>query len=75
MSCLPSFCSDVPIKLFKESLALCKVYFGIYHLSTARCVQLYGQLYWNRWTTGHNHQWLEESLKHYTMELDILQVR
>ncbi|KAL8585818.1 hypothetical protein ACOMHN_065168 [Nucella lapillus] len=63
---------NVPMKLFKESLALCKVYFGLYHLNTARCVQLYGQLYWNTWITNSRQDYLEECLGHYIMELDIL---
>ncbi|KAK7494275.1 hypothetical protein BaRGS_00014557 [Batillaria attramentaria] len=64
---------SIPIGLFTESLALCKLYFGTYHLNTARCVQLYGQLYWNNWISNKRRDWLEESLKHYTLELDILE--
>ena len=40
----------------------------MYHLKTARSVQLWGQLYWNRGSSTY-----EESLKYYKLELDILE--
>ncbi|XP_076439571.1 TPR repeat-containing protein DDB_G0287407-like [Babylonia areolata] len=64
---------NVPIQLFKESLALCRLYFGLYHQNTARCEQLYGQLFWNNWISNRRNDWLEECLEHYLVELDILQ--
>lgn len=66
--------SDVPIKLFQESLSLCRLYFGTYHLNTGRCVQLFGQLYWNRRNSDKNTVLITECLKYYMLELDILQV-
>ncbi|PVD30644.1 hypothetical protein C0Q70_09917 [Pomacea canaliculata] len=64
---------NVPIKLFQESLSLCRLYFGTYHLNTGRCVQLFGQLYWNRRNSDKNTVLITECLKYYMLELDILQ--
>jgi hypothetical protein len=41
--------SDIPIGMFTKSMALCLSMFGKFHLNTARCAQLYGQMYWNNW--------------------------
>lgn len=65
--------SDVPIKLFERSLELCVLEFGKYHIQTARCYQLYGQLYWNRYARldPQRRDWLESSLPLYGQELEI----
>ena len=41
--------SDIPIGMFTKSMKLCLSMFGKFHLNTARCAQLYGQMYWNNW--------------------------
>ncbi|XP_046565455.1 uncharacterized protein LOC124274188 [Haliotis rubra] len=64
----------VPEAYFEQSMALCLASFGRYHLKTARCYQLYGQMYWNNWSIKSGHmEWLEKCLELYMMELEILE--
>ncbi|KAL3832682.1 hypothetical protein ACJMK2_024304 [Sinanodonta woodiana] len=65
---------SVPIQYYTRSLALCMSTFGKYHLHTARCSQLFGQLYWNQHVARENRKdWLETCLELYKTELEILE--
>ncbi|XP_070552688.1 nephrocystin-3-like [Ptychodera flava] len=62
--------------MYEESLKLCLPEFGEFHQCTARCYQLYGQLYWNRWSQQMDPQWstyMEPCLDLYKKELKILE--
>ncbi|XP_077984627.1 uncharacterized protein LOC144439228 [Glandiceps talaboti] len=62
--------------MYKESLKLCLSEFGEYHQCTARCYQLYGQLYWNRWSQQMDSGWADymtPCLDLYQKELKILE--
>lgn len=64
---------NVPLALYTKSLDLCLSCFGKFHLDTARCNQLFGQLYWNRWVYNEDRiDWLEKCLELYMQELEIL---
>ena len=60
--------TEVPEALFQQSYDLCKANFGFYHPKTARCVQLWGMMYWNRGRSTYG-----QSLGWYQKELDILE--
>ncbi|XP_064618016.1 nephrocystin-3-like [Liolophura sinensis] len=64
---------NIPIELFKQSLELCVSQFGRYHLQTARCYQLYGQLYWNTFACDQNIDWMGKCLPLYENELEIIE--
>lgn len=63
---------DIPIKMFTKSMALCLSMFGKFHLNTARCAQLYGQMYWNNWTHNRRDDFLRSCLDLYVQEVEIL---
>ena len=58
----------IPDGLFQQAYDLCKTHFGFYHQKTARCLQLWGQMYWNRGRGTY-----DKSLGFYEKELDILE--
>ncbi|XP_041366905.1 TPR repeat-containing protein DDB_G0287407-like [Gigantopelta aegis] len=65
---------NIPVKYFEQSLTLCLTAFGRFHLKTARCYQLYGQLYWNQWSNqSHNTDYLNKTLDLYKVELELLE--
>ncbi|CAC5362199.1 unnamed protein product [Mytilus coruscus] len=63
---------SIPTEMFKKSMGLCSSVFGKFHLNTARCAQLHGQMLWNNWTTNHKPEFLENCLVLYQQEVEIL---
>ncbi|KAL5009468.1 hypothetical protein ScPMuIL_011773 [Solemya velum] len=68
---------SIPTKLFSHSAVLCMSSFGKFNLHTARCYQLFGQMYWNN-TLGRRRQdvpadAMARCLDLYKKELEILE--
>ncbi|XP_063411273.1 TPR repeat-containing protein DDB_G0287407-like [Mytilus trossulus] len=63
---------SIPTEMFKKSMGLCSSMFGKFHLNTARCAQLHGQMLWNNWTTNRKPEFLENCLVLYQQEVEIL---
>lgn len=67
--------AEVAIDYFERGLALCKVHFGLYHMKTARCYDLYGMFYWNKWMSNQDRRdWLYACLPYYEKQLEITEV-
>ena len=55
---------DIPTDMYRRSLELCKAHFGLSHLKTSRCYQLWGQMYWNRYVHDKSRtDWLQTCLE------------
>ena len=51
------------------------MHFGFYHMKTARCYDLYGMFYWNKWTANkEKRELLEACLPYYEKQLEIVEV-
>jgi len=50
--------------MYRRSVELCKTHFGPAHLKTARCYQLYGQMYWAQYIEYESRKdWMEKCLE------------
>ncbi|KAI0241165.1 hypothetical protein LSAT2_000364, partial [Lamellibrachia satsuma] len=66
---------EIPTSMFRRSLELCKSHFGTAHLKTARCYQLWGQMYWNQYVEYHTRaDFMVKCLEMYEQELNILEL-
>ncbi|CAG2228476.1 unnamed protein product [Mytilus edulis] len=63
---------SIPTEMFNKSMGLCSSMFGKFHLNTARCAQLHGQMLWNNWTNNRKPEFLENCLVLYQQEVEIL---